>query len=94
MSRKKKINPRRRPASIADIERAKNRATDNALRLAEVLVFTVLLDKQGFDSDRLYDTWLQVEDLSDSVCKGIVSLADLEMVLREEYQIFKKEKPI
>jgi hypothetical protein len=64
----------------------------DSLRLAEVLIFTVLLDKQGFDSDRLLDVWHQVGDLSDSVNKGIVSVKDLETVLKEEYGIFRKEE--
>lgn len=89
--RKKKVNPRKRPASMADVERAKGKAMVDSLRLAEVLIFTVLLDKQGFDSDRLLDVWHQVGDLSDSVNKGIVSIQDLETVLKEEYGIFRKE---
>lgn len=89
---KKKVNPRRKPATMADVERAKAKAMVDSLRLAEVLIFTVLLDKQGFDSDRLLDVWHQVGDLSDSVNKGIVSIKDLETVLKEEYGIFRKEE--
>lgn len=89
--KKKKVNPRRKPATMADVERAKAKAMVDSLRLAEVLIFTVLLDKQGFDADRLLDVWHQVGDLSDSVNKGIVSIRDLETVLKEEYGIFRKE---
>jgi hypothetical protein len=89
--KKKKVNPRKRPASMSDVERAKAKAMVDALRLAEVLIFTVLLDKQGFDDERLLQVWHQVGDLSDSVNKGIVSVKDLETVLKEEYGIFRKE---
>jgi hypothetical protein len=85
--KKKKVNPRKRPASMADV----SRAMVDSLRLAEVLIFTVLLDKQGFDADRLLEVWHQVGDLSDSVNNGIVSIRDLETVLKEEYGIFRKE---
>ena len=90
--KKKKVNPRRKPATLADVERAKAKAMVDALRLAEVLIFTVLLDKHGFDSDRLLQVWHQVGDLSDSVNNGIVSVKDLETVLKEEYGIFRKDE--
>lgn len=77
---------------MADVGRAKVKATFDALRLAEVLVFTVLLDKEGFNTDRLIQVWNYVEDLTDSVNKGIVSFNDLETVLKEEYGIFRKEE--
>lgn len=77
---------------MADIGRAKVQATFDALRLAEVLVFTVLLDKEGYDADRLIQVWNYVEDLTDSVSKGIVSFNDLETVLKEEYGIFRKKE--
>lgn len=76
---------------MADVGRAKVQATFDALRLAEVLVFTVLLDKEGFNTDRLIQVWNYVEDLTDSVNKGIVSFNDLETVLKEEYGIFRKK---
>lgn len=84
---KKKLNPRNRPATIADVKRAKSQATDAGTRIAMAIMFTVLADKQGFDLERMRETWEQVLDLSDSVAERRVSIADLCCVLREEYDI-------
>ena len=84
MTKKKKINPRRRPATHADIERAKDRAAvDHSLAL-QAMVFTVLGDKKGFNDDDLWDVWKGVQDLAESINEGRVTAADLMRVLLEE----------
>ena len=87
MSKKGKVNPRRKPATMVDIERAKIQAKDAGIKVAMAIMFTVLADKQGFDFDRMNETWRQVLDLSDSIGQRRVSIADLCCVLREEYGI-------
>lgn len=84
---KKKVNPRRKPVTMADVERAKHQAKDAGIRVAMAIMFTVLADKQGFDFDRMNETWKQVLDLSDSIGERRVSIADLCCVLKEEYDI-------
>lgn len=81
---KKKINPRRRPATHADIERAKDRAAVDLTITLQAMVFTVLGDKMGFDNDRMWDVWKGVQDLAESINEGRVSAADLMRVLLEE----------
>ena len=85
MSSKKKVNPRRRPASQADVKRAKDKAVGDAIYLTKILVFTALLDKKGFTPDDLADVWKQVDKLADSVNEGRITIADMACVLREEY---------
>lgn len=85
-----KTNPRRRPATMADVKRAKLQATDEGIRVSTIVIFTVLADKQGFDRDRMRETWGQVLSLSDSLAEGRVSIADLAYVLRAEYGITVK----
>lgn len=85
MSSKKKINPRRRPATQADVKRAKYGAIEDAIRMTKVLIFTALLDKKGFTLDDLVDLWEQVDKLSDSVSEGRITIADMACVLKEEY---------
>lgn len=46
---KKKINPRRRPLSEADVIRIQ----DNAVHLAFAIFLTVLKDKFGFSNDEI-----------------------------------------
>lgn len=80
----KKVNPRRRPATQADIERAKQDATELATKRAFILIFNVLRDKEGYDLDGLRRVWIEALDLADSVAKGYCKLSDLNEVLREE----------
>lgn len=83
----KKINPRRRPATAADVQKAKDEALVEAVHLAMTIFFTVLLDKHGMTPEDLQEIWHEAEALSDSIAKGYVSAADLRRVLREEYDI-------
>ena len=83
---------RRRPASMADVQRAKDQATDRVLRLYRALVITILLDKEGYDVDRAHEFWSRVEYLADSVARGYTSIPALEMVLREEHGFLIEEE--
>ena len=83
----KRINPRRRPATMADVQRAKDTATADACRVTLAIFFTALLDKEGMDAEQLQRIWREVEALSESVRDGYVSAPDLIRVLRDEYEI-------
>ena len=82
-----KTNPRRRPATQADVERARDDAVTETVRFCMTIFFTVLLDKFAASKDDLQRVWDEVNDLSDSVKKKYVSLKDLKTVLVEEYDI-------
>lgn len=83
----KKVNPRNRPASMVDVERAKKDATSEAISLAIALFLTVMVDKFDYDADKLKAVWDEVNKLSESVIKGYVNLHDLKQVLIDEYGI-------
>ena len=87
MAMPKRINPRRRPATQADVQRAKDTATADACRVTLAIFFTALLDKEGMDAEQLQRIWREVEALSESVRDGYVSATDLIRVLRDEYEI-------
>ena len=81
---KKKINPRRRPLSEADVIRIQ----DNAVHLAFAIFLTVLKDKFGFSNDEIVKAWYEADKLSEEVLKdGLVKLKDLVDMLRDEYKI-------
>lgn len=88
MSKPKKTNPRRRPATQADVNRARDQAVADAVHLCMAVFFTVLLDKEGADKEILHRVWDEVNDLSDSINQGYVTESDLKRVLREEYDIY------
>ena len=83
---KKKTNPRRRPATEADVKRARDEAVKEAVHLASAIFLTVLVDK--FDgADWIQQVWEEVNKLSEEVIEKRVSVADLVHVLKEEYNI-------
>ena len=84
---KKKVNPRRRPATEADVKRAKASASDEAVKLAIAIFLTVLCDDFNFDKDQLQLAWERMDKLSESLTEHRVSAWDLVEVLREEYGI-------
>lgn len=81
---RKRVNPRRKPASQADIRMAKKEATEAAVKLAWSILFTVLRDKEGFELEDLRRVWDEVDDLSDSIAQGYCTVADLRDVLKQE----------
>lgn len=83
-----KTNPRRRPATQADVNRAKDDAITETVRFCMVIFFTVLLDKEQADKEILQRVWSEINDLSDSIKRGYVSVADLKTVLKDEYDIY------
>ena len=84
MSKSKKVNPRRRPATEADVRRAKDAAIGAAINSAWAIFFTVLRDKEGMENERLRRIWDHVNDLSDGIAQGYVSVQDLMATLYEE----------
>lgn len=84
---KKKINPRHRPVSQADINKAKREAQHTAINYAWAIFFTVMVDKEGYGKKRLKRIWDEVSELSDSISKGYVSINDLMRTLEEEMNI-------
>ena len=84
---KHKTNPHRRPATQADVKRAKRDAVVEAVRMTRIITFSVLLDKYGLTQDDIVEIYERSNKLSDSIMEGRVSIADLACVLREEYGI-------
>lgn len=81
---KKRTNPTRRPASMADVKRAKQEAQDKALQAAWSIFFSTLRDKEGYSLEDLRRVWTEVENLSDSIAKGYCTITDLREVLKLE----------
>jgi hypothetical protein len=84
---KKKTNPRRIAATMADVEKAEKNAQSRAISYAFSIFFTVLLDKENADMEQLQRIWREVNDLSDSIARGYVNVSDLLYTLKTEYGI-------
>lgn len=81
--KKKRVNPRRKPATQADVEKAKLQAQTHAINMVWAVFFSALRDKEGFGYKRLRRVWDEVNYLSDSIDKGYVKLDDLVNELAE-----------
>ena len=83
---KKRTNPRRRPATQADVERAKNVAVREATTATLAIVLSVLLDKFGAQ-DYIQDVWREINNRSEAVAQGYASIADFKYILQADYGI-------
>lgn len=83
MSKKKKVNPYRIPATQGDIEKAKRDATNTAVASTWAIMFSVLRDKEGYDYDRLRRIWDETNYLADSIARKYIKIDDLIEELRE-----------
>ena len=82
-----KVNPRRRPATMADVNRAVEQATNDALTASAAIFLTVLCDKEGADAEIIQRVWQEMQELSQSIIDGYVSVSDLKDTLRKEYGV-------
>ena len=82
--KKKKVNPRKRLATKADVEKAKKEAMNQSVICAWAIMFSVMRDKFGWNTEQLQALWDHVESLSDSIAKGYIKTEDLIRVLEEE----------
>ena len=80
---KKKINPRRRPLSEADVPKIR----DEAIHLAFAIFLTVLKDNMSCNNDEIVFAWERADKLSQEAKEGRVNLWDLVSTLKEEYNI-------
>ena len=83
MKKTKKVNPRNRPVSQADLEKAQ----DKACHLAMAIFITVLKDRFGFDNNAIIEAWDASDKLSQEIKEGRIKIQDLLNVLSEEYDI-------
>jgi len=82
-----KPNPRKRPASMADVKRAKEEASDRAVRMMISVFIYVLKDKFAWRDDQLAKAWQHMNKTVEMIGEGRLSVRDINAVLGEEYGI-------
>lgn len=82
----KKVNPRRKPITQADADRAWDDGVIKGVENATAIFLTVLLDKFN-GADYIADVWREINKLSEEVKERRVTVADLRRVLYEEYGV-------
>ena len=83
----KKVNPRRRPATQADVERARRDATVEAMKRVLYLILFLLIDKHGALMEDIQQLAKEVNDEADSVASGEIKWKDIEWVVETEYDV-------
>lgn len=84
---KKKINPRNRPATQADIIRAKNEATNSAIKKIVYLMLYILIEKHDAPYEDIQTLANEVNYYAESISQGYVTWKDIEHVVVKEYDV-------
>ena len=81
-----RVNPKRRPATEADVNRAWETGVKEGVSNAAAIFLTVMLDK--FNAyDQIKDIWDAICKLSEEIAEKRVTISDLRYVLLKEYDI-------
>ena len=83
----KRINPRRKPATEADVRHAKDKATDEAMNTIMYMLFWVLANGHGAKPEELLQVKNELYDVADSITRGYIKWQDLRDTLETEYGV-------
>ena len=83
----KRVNPRRRPATMADVKRAADRASDDASAQALGVFLWVLGDKHGLGAEEMQKLYAEIQYACDSISEGLITVPEILQVLKEEYGV-------
>ena len=83
-TKRKKVNPRRKPATQADVEKAKNEAKTFALDAAIAICAMANHDVFQFGKIRMKRWWDYVESLSEDVLNGQTTIPEIQEALWNE----------
>lgn len=79
----KKINPRRRPATMADVKRAEIEVRPVHMRHAIELVLYLLLDKHGAPREDVQQLSREISWVAEQIADGRLSWSYVAKILRE-----------
>ena len=84
---KTKVNPRRRPIKLADIERAAKVTRDKAIKAVMAMMFMSAVDVLGCDEKALHELYTRTNKYAEEISEGRITISDLTNTLKEEYEI-------
>lgn len=84
-NKNKKINPKKKPATMMDVKRAKNQATEQAIIFTKIITFQGLLDEGVLKPEDVKRGWDRVVSLSECINKGLVKYEDMYNTMIDEY---------
>ena len=80
----KKINPRKKPASQADVDKAYERGRKEGLDEAAAFFLSVLRDKEGMSPEDCHRIWQAIIKKAEAVNECYAKVKDYEQALLEE----------
>ena len=83
----KKVNPRSRPMTEADVNKAKREATQTAMKHALYMVLYILVDKHDAPVEDLQQLSSELNWLSSAIASGGLSWSFIYKVLEEDYDL-------
>jgi hypothetical protein len=81
-----KINPRRKPATQEDVNRAWGEGVIEGIRCMEAITLNCLCDKYADQVD-VEQFWNDLNKLSESFAEGRFTIPDIRNTLKEEYKV-------
>jgi len=81
-----KINPRRKPATQEDVNRAWGEGVIEGIRCMEAITLNCLCDKYAAQVD-VGQFWSDLNKLSESYAEGRFTIPDIRNMLKEEYRV-------
>lgn len=84
MSKRKKTNPRKKIVTQSDVNKAKNKAVNDAIQYALTIFIYVMWDKEGYGKKRIDRVWNDIKFQSECVAEGLLSVDDMIKVMEEE----------
>jgi hypothetical protein len=87
MANKKRVNPHKRLATVADVNRAKNNATTEAIKRTIYMILYILIDKHDAPYEDIQTLAEEINYLADSIARNYVSWKDIEKVVIEEFKV-------
>ena len=85
---RRRVNPRRKPATEADVERAYNDGCYDGGHVVFACVMLSVKDAGLADNDTLVEVWKHTQMLMEQLRDREIKLKEIDAVLAEEYNIY------
>lgn len=83
MAKSKRVNPNRRPCTMAEA----NRKADEAFHLSIAIMMSTVAEDGIYTDEQIQALWDKINYKADSISKGYINLFDLVQALEDEYGI-------
>lgn len=83
----KKVNPRNKHVTQADLNKAKRKAMEDSMRQILYLILYILIEKHEAPKEDIHQLADEVNYYADSITQGYVKWKDIERVVVDEYGV-------